>query len=212
MGDSVYQALNGISFAINQGDLTAIVGESGSGKSTTMHIIGLLDRPSSGEYHLNGELVSDLTPDQMAALRNDYIGFIFQGFFLLPKFNAIQNVALPLLYRDMDKKQANERALAVLEQVGMADYAHHKPNELSGGQQQRVAIARALVGKPKLILADEPTGALDTATSKTVMNLLETLNVKHGVTTIIVTHDMNVANQCRKRIRIKDGLIVEGGA
>ncbi len=211
MGDQEFVALNGISFAIKKGELVAIIGASGSGKTTTMNIIGLLDHPSSGQYYLNGKEISDLTRDERASLRNHSIGFVFQSFFLLPRMSALQNVGLPLVYRGVDKKIIKKRSLAMLEKVGMQNHIKHKPAELSGGQQQRVAIARALVGQPNLILADEPTGALDSKTSQEVLDLLIQLNKEEQATILIITHDMKVAEQCSRIIKIKDGSI-EGDA
>lgn len=207
MGDSEYHALKGVSFEVQQGEFIAIVGESGSGKSTIMHIIGLLSTPSSGKVWLNGKDVSSLTPDEAASLRNQYIGFIFQSFFLLPKLDAMANVGLPLQYRGMSKHDIMEKSEAALARVGMSDYSHHKPTELSGGQQQRVAIARAIVGQPRLLFGDEPTGALDSHTSSDVMALLKELNQKDHTTIIMVTHDRALAEQCPRQIEVKDGLL-----
>ena len=212
MGDTVFEALKGVSFTIEQGDLVSIVGPSGSGKSTTMNILGLLDKPTSGSYFLDGIDTSEFTGDKLSALRNRRLGFIFQQFFLLPKLSAIDNVILPLTYRHDEKHTAQEikeMAMAMLEKVNMAKFAHHKPTELSGGQQQRIAIARALIGKPSIILADEPTGALDTATSQQIMQLLiEEMEVSK-TTVVIITHSLDIAKQCRREIHVRDGLIEE---
>lgn len=210
MGSYRFEALKGISMKVNDGELVAIIGPSGSGKSTTMNILGLLDRQTSGQYFLNGQEVEDLSPNKKAALRNQYIGFIFQAFFLLPNLNALENVALPLSYRNVSSAEQHKRAMEMLEKVGMDQYAHHLPKELSGGQQQRVAIARALAGKPALILADEPTGALDSKTSQQVLDLLAELNKDEKATVIIITHDPLVARQCPRAFRIADGLLTEG--
>lgn len=208
MGETHFQALKGINIRIDEGELVAIVGESGSGKSTTMHIMGLLDRPTQGEYYLNHREVSSLTDNERAEIRNRQIGFIFQQFFLLPSFTALENVELPLTYRRLDSALIKERALTMLKKVEIDHHAHHKPHELSGGQQQRVAIARALVGEPKIILADEPTGALDSKTTHEILNLLVDLNQKNGVTVVMITHNLEVAKRCSRVIRIRDGLIV----
>ena len=209
MGGNQYKALKGISFHVKTGELVAIIGSSGSGKTTTMNIIGLLDRPTKGEYYLNGKEVSSLTQHQQSLLRNRSIGFIFQSFYLLPRLNAIQNVGLPLMYRGTDSKTIKQRSKDMLEKVGMGDLYAHRPSELSGGQQQRVAIARALVGQPSIILADEPTGSLDSKTGQDVLNLLIDLNKEVGTTIVIITHDEFVATQCSNIIKISDGLIVE---
>jgi putative ABC transport system ATP-binding protein len=206
MGENEFQALKGISFELGTGELAAIIGPSGSGKSTTMNIVGLLDQPTTGHYYLDGEESNSLSKNELAFRRNKNIGFIFQSFFLLPKLNAVQNVGLPLFYANVDAKTIHEHSMAMLAKVDMAGHASHRPNELSGGQQQRVAIARALVHEPAIILADEPTGALDSKTSQMIMDLL----VEHaGETTIlIITHDEEVAAQCPRIIQIRDGLIV----
>lgn len=208
LGNHVYEALKGISFSVKKGELIAIVGASGSGKTTTMNIMGLLDHPTDGKYFLNDADVSGLNPDQQADLRNRSIGFIFQLFFLLPRLSALQNVGMPLSYRGLDSQTIQERSLAMLDKVGMKEFYDHKPSELSGGQQQRVAIARALVGNPDLILADEPTGSLDSKTGQDVLNLLKQLNQEDGVTIIIITHDEKVAAQCSRIIKLRDGHIV----
>jgi putative ABC transport system ATP-binding protein len=174
-----------------------------------MNIIGLLDHPSSGTYKLNEHEIASYESDELAELRNRYIGFVFQSFFLLPRLSALQNVMLPLVYRNLPRDQRIALAMNKLEKVGMADLTHHTPNQLSGGQQQRVAIARALVGEPKVILADEPTGALDAKTSQEVMNLLINLNQDEGVTIVIVTHDEEVASQCKKIYRVSDGRLIQ---
>ncbi|MDP1574172.1 MAG: ABC transporter ATP-binding protein [Coxiellaceae bacterium] len=212
MGDTVFEALKGISFTIEQGDLVSIVGPSGSGKSTTMNILGLLDKPTSGKYFLDGIDTSAFSGDKLSALRNRRLGFIFQQFFLLPKLTAIDNVMLPLGYRHDEKYHSHEMeamAMAMLEKVNMAKFAHHKPTELSGGQQQRVAIARALIGKPSIILADEPTGALDTTTSQQIMELLIEEMEASKTTVVIITHSLDIAKQCRRAIHVRDGLIQE---
>lgn len=202
------RALNGITLDIEKGDFVAVLGPSGSGKSTLMNIIGLLDPPSSGDYYLDGKNVSELNDEQLTGTRREKIGFIFQKFNLLPKLNALQNVELPLLFQGIDKKNATERARYMLDLVGLGDRLTHKPNELSGGQQQRVSVARALVADPPVILADEPTGALDSKTGKEIIDLLEKLN-DMGNTVIIITHDQNVARRARKIVYISDGRIDE---
>ncbi len=205
MGKYEYQALRGVTFTIEQNELVSIVGPSGSGKTTTMHLMGLLDSPSSGEYYLDGKPTANFSRDEQAFYRNDKIGFIFQQFLLLSRFNALDNVGLPLLYRGVPRHERIERSYAILDKVGMKKYAHHKPLELSGGQQQRVAIARALVGDPELILADEPTGALDTKTTSIVLDLLRSFSDK--ATIVIITHDLDIAAECPREIHIRDGVI-----
>lgn len=209
MGDMEQVVLRGVSIEIEKGELVAIMGSSGSGKSTIMNIIGCLDRPSKGNYYLDGKEVSTLSDDELATTRNRKLAFVFQQFYLLPRLTAEQNVALPLKYRDTDEKEIKQRVTVMLAKVGMAERAHHRPSELSGGQQQRVAIARALVSEPEVILADEPTGALDSVTTTEVMQLFLELNEKDGKTIVIVTHDPKIGEQCKRIIRVSDGRIVE---
>ena len=208
IGDVERTVLKDISLTINEGEMLAIVGTSGSGKSTLMNIIGLLDKAEEGDYLLRGRNIKQLTDDELANLRNQSIGFVFQQFNLLPRLNAFQNVALPLTYRNnTSTSEINLRVLKALERVGMGAYTKHRPTQLSGGQQQRVAIARALVGEPQVILADEPTGALDSATSNEIMALFLTLH-HEGRTLILVTHDEKVATLCERRITLADGQII----
>jgi putative ABC transport system ATP-binding protein len=208
MGDMTVYALRGVSIAINEGDFVAIMGASGSGKSTLMNILGCLDLPTTGQYHLAGEAVQGMAPDQLASIRNRRIGFVFQQFNLLPRTTALENVELPMVYAGVKAPERHARALAALQKVGLGDRALHTPSELSGGQQQRVAIARALVNNPQLILADEPTGALDTQTSEDIMNLLTDLN-RQGMTVVIVTHEADIAAWARRKIVFRDGHILE---
>jgi putative ABC transport system ATP-binding protein len=200
--------LKRVNLSIEQGEYVAIMGASGSGKSTLMNIIGCLDRPSSGQYFLAGQELTKLDDDELADIRNQYIGFVFQQFNLLPRLTSLANVMLPMIYADVDKSQRVEQATSALVQVGLSDRIQNRPNQLSGGQQQRVAIARALVNHPALVLADEPTGALDSTTSEEIMNLLTELN-QQGTTIAIVTHDANVAARTKRIIRMVDGFIVE---
>ncbi|MBO9706627.1 MAG: ABC transporter ATP-binding protein [Caulobacter sp.] len=204
--------LRNVSFTVQAGDFCAILGPSGSGKSTLMNIIGLLDRPTTGEVVVDGETVDFSTPEITAGLRNRLIGFVFQAFHLLPRLTAWENVALPLLYRRVARPRRREMALAMLDQVGLADRADHRPSELSGGQKQRVALARALVGGPKVVLADEPTGSLDSVTAGEVMALLRDLNRRLGVTIVMVTHDRDLAGLCDRRIEVLDGRILRDTA
>ena len=208
MGDNKLLALNNIDLSINEGDFVSIMGSSGSGKSTLMNIIGCLDVPSSGEYHFRNKNVSTLNSNKLAELRNKDIGFVFQNFNLLPRLNAVENVVLPLLYSGKDSKERNKLALDALESVGLKDRVHHRPNQLSGGQQQRVSIARAIAGSPKLILADEPTGALDSKTGLEIMKILNDLNAK-GITIVLVTHEDDIAKYGSRIIKMKDGKILE---
>ena len=208
MGDQTVHALRGVSLDIAKGDFVAIMGASGSGKSTLMNILGCLDLPTSGEYRLAGEVVEAMAQDQLASIRNRRIGFVFQQFNLLPRTSALENVELPMLYAGVKAGARRERALAALARVGLAERSGHTPSELSGGQQQRVAIARALVNQPQLILADEPTGALDTKTSEDIMRLLTELNAQ-GMTVVIVTHETDIAAWARRKLVFRDGLIVE---
>ena len=208
MGDNKLLALNNIDLSINEGDFVSIMGSSGSGKSTLMNIIGCLDVPSSGEYHFRNKNVSTLNSNKLAELRNKDIGFVFQNFNLLARLNAVENVVLPLLYSGKDSKERNKLALDALESVGLKDRVHHRPNQLSGGQQQRVSIARAIAGSPKLILADEPTGALDSKTGLEIMKILNDLNAK-GITIVLVTHEDDIAKYGSRIIKMKDGKILE---
>jgi len=206
-GTAEFHALKGISFTLMRGDMLAIVGSSGSGKSTLMNIMGFLDHCTTGDYLFNHENVSRLSDKKLAVTRNKKIGFVFQSFFLLPRLSALQNVMLPLFYREEPMGQAREKASAILKKVGMTLFEDHKPNQLSGGQQQRVAIARALVGDPDVIFADEPTGALDSKTGQEVLDLFLHLNQDEGVTIVIVTHDKEVSRLCQRVITLRDGLI-----
>ncbi|HJG78627.1 ABC transporter ATP-binding protein [Phocaeicola barnesiae] len=201
--------LKGINLDIEKGEFVSIMGASGSGKSTLLNILGILDNYDSGEYYLNNVLIRDLSETRAAEYRNRMIGFIFQSFNLISFKNAMENVALPLFYQGVGRKRRNELAMEYLEKLGLKEWAHHMPNELSGGQKQRVAIARALISKPQIILADEPTGALDSKTSIEVMNILKELHRDEGLTIIVVTHESGVANQTDKIIHIKDGIIGE---
>jgi len=205
MGDQTIRALDDVSLAIGDGEMVAVTGPSGSGKTTLMHILGCLDRPDAGSYMLGGEDVATLNGDRLAEIRNRRIGFVFQTFNLLPRMSALENVELPLLYAG--KTEAKERAMAALQMVGLADRAAHEPNQLSGGQRQRVAIARALVTDPIIILADEPTGNLDTKTGVEIMALFAQLNGQ-GRTLIVVTHEADIAAYCKRRVNMRDGRIV----
>jgi len=206
MGAETVHALRDVSLEIQRGEYVAIMGPSGSGKSTLMNLIGCLDTPTSGSYELNGAHVSDMNDNQLAEIRNREIGFVFQTFNLLARSNALHNVELPLIYAGVPAEARRQIALDALAQVGLADRVHHKPNELSGGQRQRVAVARALVNKPSILLADEPTGNLDSKTGNEIMNLFEELSRK-GHTIIVVTHEEDIARHARRILRIRDGLI-----
>ena len=209
LGGETIKALDNINFKVEKGEFVSIIGPSGSGKSTLMNILGLLDVPDSGEYILDDVMIKTAKENSLAEIRNKKIGFIFQNFNLLTKLNAIQNVQVPLMYRGVKHEESNKIAYEYLEKVGLKGREKHLPNQLSGGQQQRVAIARALAGKPEIILADEPTGALDSKTSTEVMELLQSLN-EEGQTIILITHDINVAKKAKRIVRIADGRLYEG--
>ena len=208
MGDSSLHVLKGINLNVEKGEMVAIMGSSGSGKSTLLNIIGILDELDSGEYTLDGIEIKDLTEKKAAQYRNKFLGFVFQSFNLINFKNALENVALPLYYQGLKRKERQEKAMFHLEKVGLADWSTHLPNELSGGQKQRVAIARALAAEPKLILADEPTGALDSGTSQEIMQFLQQLN-DEGKTILIVTHEEDISLMCKRIVRLKDGVIME---
>jgi putative ABC transport system ATP-binding protein len=208
MGDQTVHALRGVSLSIEEGDFVAIMGASGSGKSTLMNIMGCLDLPTTGEYRLADEAVEGMSSDDLASIRNRRIGFVFQQFNLLPRTSALENVELPMVYAGMKAPERKAKAIVALQKVGLAERMGHTPAELSGGQQQRVAIARALVNSPQLILADEPTGALDSQTSEDIMRLLTDLN-SQGMTVVLVTHEADIAAWARRKIVFKDGLMIE---
>ena len=206
MGEEVIEALKSVTISVNRGEYVAFMGPSGSGKSTLMNIIGCLDTPTNGTYILNSKDVSDMSEDELAEIRNKEIGFVFQTFNLLPRLSSLENVALPLIYAGFNKADRTEKALEALRNVGLGDRAKHKPNELSGGQRQRVAVARALVNTPSILLADEPTGNLDTKTSYEIMDLFEELHSK-GNTIIMVTHEEDIARYAHRIVRLRDGLV-----
>ena len=208
MGEETVHALDGVSLTIDQGEFVAIVGSSGSGKSTAMNIIGCLDVPTTGTYHLGGIDVSTMDDDQQAEIRNKMLGFIFQQYNLIPKLSVLENVELPLLYAGLDAAERRERAMSSLARVGLRDKCKNLPSQLSGGQQQRVSIARALAGNPSVILADEPTGALDSKTGAQVLALMRELNREKGTTVILITHDVGIAAQADRTVRVMDGRIV----
>ena len=210
LGDETVHALDGVSLSIDQGEFVAIVGSSGSGKSTAMNIIGCLDVPTSGSYHLGGVDVSTMDDDQQAEIRNKMLGFIFQQYNLIPKLSVLENVELPLLYAGVPAEERRDRAIRSLERVGLADKWKHLPSQLSGGQQQRVSIARALAGSPSVILADEPTGALDSRTGREVLSFLKQLN-REGDTVVLITHDNSIAVRADRIIRLQDGRIIYDG-
>jgi putative ABC transport system ATP-binding protein len=212
VGEQEVHALNGVSVNIDQGEFLSIIGPSGAGKSTLMDIMGLLDTATSGTHFFNGEDVSNFDDNKRSDLRNREIGFTFQSFFLLPALTTLQNVMLPLTYRDMPTEEMQQQAAQMLTKVGLSDRINHKPTELSGGQQQRVAIARSLVTRPKLILADEPTGALDSKTSADIISLLQSFHQEDNVTVIIVTHDEKIAANCPRQLHIKDGQVTDSNA
>jgi putative ABC transport system ATP-binding protein len=207
MGEVDFTVLSGVSLSVRRGELIAIMGPSGSGKSTIMNIIGCLDRPTSGSYRFEDREISAMSDNELASIRNVKIGFVFQTFNLLARFSALKNVEVPLIYGGVPARLRKERAVPMLEKVGLADRLHHKPTELSGGQQQRVAVARALVNNPALLLADEPTGNLDSRSGEEILKILTGLN-EQGVTVIIVTHDQSVAARCRRIVNVKDGQII----
>jgi ABC-type lipoprotein export system ATPase subunit len=214
VGELDVPVLLGVSLSIEHGELVALMGASGSGKSTLMNILGCLDHPTSGQYLLDGQEVSNMSSDERALLRNNKIGFVFQNFNLLPRTSALENVMLPLSYtaEHLSDREARRRAMDLIKRVGLSDRSHHEPSQLSGGQQQRVAIARALINRPALLLADEPTGNLDSHTSEEVLRMFQQLNDEEGITIILVTHDPNVAKHARRTIGISDGVIVDGSA
>jgi putative ABC transport system ATP-binding protein len=207
-GPAAFQALKGVNLSIQRGDFVAVMGPSGSGKSTTMNILGCLDQPTTGTYQLAGEAVDAMSADALASIRNRRIGFVFQQFNLLPRTSALENVELPMVYANVPPVERHERALRSLQRVGLGERSGHTPAELSGGQQQRVAIARALVNNPRLILADEPTGALDSQTSEDIMRLLAELN-EQGMTVVLVTHEADIATWARRRVVFRDGRVLE---
>lgn len=209
LGPIDVEVLRGLSLSVHKGELLAIVGQSGCGKSTLMNILGLLDKPTSGDYIIDGKEIDNVNDWELSDMRNRKIGFVFQSYYLLAKLSALENVGIPLLYRGTSPSEIKERSRDMLSRVGMLDREHHKPNELSGGQQQRVAIARALVGTPSLILADEPSGALDSQTSREILNLFIELNRDDGITIVVITHDPKLAAQCKRQIKMVDGLLYE---
>ena len=209
LGEVRVEALRGVDVCVERGEFVAIMGASGSGKSTLLNIVGCLDRPSTGRYTLDGIDVSQMSSDQLAEVRNKKIGFVFQSFNLLARTSAVENVELPLLYNGTDSHDRRARALAALKATGLAGRAEHQPSQLSGGQQQRVAIARALVNQPSIILADEPTGNLDSQTSNEIMGIMQTLNEQQGITIILVTHEPDIAQYAKRVILFKDGLVIE---
>ncbi len=209
LGPVQVEVLKGVDLEVGAGELVSIMGTSGCGKSTLMNVIGFLDQPTSGRYLMEGRETSSLSDRELSTIRNQKIGFVFQQFNLLGRLTALENVCLPLIYRGMGEREQRRIAREMLERVGMAERAGHKPTELSGGQQQRVAIARALAGSPSIILADEPTGALDTQVGQDIMNLFLELNTTQKITTILITHDPHIAAQCRRVVRMKDGVIAD---
>lgn len=209
MGETKVFALRGIDLTVQQGEMVAIMGSSGSGKSTLLNIIGCLDKPTGGTYCIDGEDVSELDKNQLAVIRKKKLGFVFQGFNLLGRMSVEANVQLPMIYTGVGKKEMSERAQDALQWVGLSKYLHHYPNQMSGGQQQRVAIARSLVNNPSLILADEPTGALDSRTSIEIIGVMQRLNQEKGITVVVVTHDQEISFYCQRLVKIKDGHIID---